>query len=275
MASASACAARSALEPRGRSIVAPDGSWAAVVSQVAPGPVDVELRRRRPRHRRLGRDAEVRDLGRGRARGGHRAVSRVSAGASTGAGRRPAPDRRQHRARARARSRCRRRRRAARPRAARSPAHHRGARRRGDRAAHGARAPALPAPPSDPNAAATFGRYTLLDRLGAGGMAEVYTAVTFGAEGFRRTFVVKRLRAELARDARGRRAVHRRGQARLDAGALEHHPGVRLRQGRRRVLPGAGVHPRARHAAASPRAWSSATAPRCRLPWSCTWRTRR
>jgi hypothetical protein len=45
-----------------------------------------------------------------------------------------------------------------------------------------------------------FGRYTLLDRLGEGGMAEVYTAVTFGAEGFRRTFVVKRLRAELARD---------------------------------------------------------------------------
>jgi len=46
----------------------------------------------------------------------------------------------------------------------------------------------------------TFGRYTLLDRLGEGGMAEVYTAVTFGAEGFRRAFVVKRLRAELARD---------------------------------------------------------------------------
>jgi hypothetical protein len=54
---------------------------------------------------------------------------------------------------------------------------------------------------TDPNAATTFGRYTLLDRLGAGGMAEVYTAVTFGAAGFRRTFVVKRLRAELARDA--------------------------------------------------------------------------
>ena len=54
---------------------------------------------------------------------------------------------------------------------------------------------------TDPNAATIFGRYTLLDRLGAGGMAEVYTAVTFGAEGFRRTFVVKRLRAELARDA--------------------------------------------------------------------------
>ena len=42
-----------------------------------------------------------------------------------------------------------------------------------------------------------FGRYVLLDRLGEGGMAEVYTAVTYGAEGFRRHFVVKRLRKEL------------------------------------------------------------------------------
>jgi hypothetical protein len=48
--------------------------------------------------------------------------------------------------------------------------------------------------------AISFGRYMLLDLLGEGGMAQVYTAVTFGAEGFRRTFVVKRLRAELARD---------------------------------------------------------------------------
>jgi protein kinase-like protein len=68
-------------------------------------------------------------------------------------------------------------------------------------ALHTATGPLASPGASDPNGPTTFGRYTLLDRLGAGGMAEVYTAVTFGAAGFRRTFVVKRLRAELARDA--------------------------------------------------------------------------
>lgn len=45
---------------------------------------------------------------------------------------------------------------------------------------------------------AVVGRYTLIDLLGEGGMAQVFTAVMFGAEGFQRKFVVKRLRPELA-----------------------------------------------------------------------------
>jgi serine/threonine protein kinase len=43
-----------------------------------------------------------------------------------------------------------------------------------------------------------YGRYYLVDRLATGGMAEVYRAVTRGVEGFRRTFVVKRILSEKA-----------------------------------------------------------------------------
>jgi Protein kinase domain len=43
-----------------------------------------------------------------------------------------------------------------------------------------------------------FGRYTVLDRLGSGGMCDIYTAALTGPEGFKRTFVLKRLKPELA-----------------------------------------------------------------------------
>jgi|SoiMethySBSTD1v2_1073268.scaffolds.fasta_scaffold47239_6 hypothetical protein len=44
-----------------------------------------------------------------------------------------------------------------------------------------------------------FGRYRLLHLLGQGGMATVHLAVSHGVEGFRRFFVVKRLRQDVAR----------------------------------------------------------------------------
>ncbi|HEY7372787.1 MAG TPA: serine/threonine-protein kinase [Polyangia bacterium] len=51
-----------------------------------------------------------------------------------------------------------------------------------------------------PSHAAMLGRYRLLDRLGEGGMAELFVAEASGVEGFSRTFVLKRLRAELAKE---------------------------------------------------------------------------
>ncbi len=70
-------------------------------------------------------------------------------------------------------------------------------------ARQGANAPiAALVPPVDPNAPpVSIGRYTIVERIGEGGMAEIFSAVTTGESGFRRPVVIKRLRPEMAIDA--------------------------------------------------------------------------
>src|SRR3954469_10322701 len=56
-------------------------------------------------------------------------------------------------------------------------------------------------PMTEPDLPQQFGAYLLVERIGSGGMAEVFKSVAFGSEGFRRVLVVKRIRAELSGSA--------------------------------------------------------------------------
>lgn len=49
---------------------------------------------------------------------------------------------------------------------------------------------------------APFGKYELIERIGTGGMAEVFLARSFGVAGFEKRLVLKRIRPEHARDPR-------------------------------------------------------------------------
>ncbi len=56
------------------------------------------------------------------------------------------------------------------------------------------------AAPATEGAQTAFGRYTLLEKIGQGGMAEVFRAKSFGVEGFEKVLVIKRILPQLARE---------------------------------------------------------------------------
>ena len=58
----------------------------------------------------------------------------------------------------------------------------------------------FPAPSVTPQGQVTFGKYQLVERLGRGGMAEVWKAKIVGPAGFQRTMVVKRILPHLVED---------------------------------------------------------------------------
>ena len=46
-----------------------------------------------------------------------------------------------------------------------------------------------------------FGRYQLVDRIALGGMAEIFVAKIFGAMGFEKQVVIKRILPQFAEDS--------------------------------------------------------------------------
>jgi eukaryotic-like serine/threonine-protein kinase len=79
-------------------------------------------------------------------------------------------------------------------------------------------AAAVPARAIAATTGAVFGRYRLVDRIGEGGMSELFVAEATGVEGFTRNFVLKRLRPELAREKEA--VAQFIDEARLQAGLV-------------------------------------------------------
>src|SRR5262249_22196386 len=54
-------------------------------------------------------------------------------------------------------------------------------------------------PPPQRGDPTRFGKYTLIDRIAVGGMAEIFLARQAGLEGFEKTIVIKRIRPHLSK----------------------------------------------------------------------------
>ena len=52
---------------------------------------------------------------------------------------------------------------------------------------------------ADPKRNIRFGKYTLIDRIAVGGMAEIFLARQAGIENFEKTIVIKRIRPHLSK----------------------------------------------------------------------------
>ncbi len=59
-----------------------------------------------------------------------------------------------------------------------------------------------PAGSSEPPQREAFGRYALLEKIGQGGMAEVFRAKSYGVEGFEKVLVIKRILPQLAQESK-------------------------------------------------------------------------
>ena len=96
-----------------------------------------------------------------------------------------------------------------------------------------------------------FGKYYLLDRINAGGMAEVFRAKAFGVEGFERIVAVKRILPSIAADTDFITMFIDEAKIAVQLNSREHRADLRSRKGRRQLLHRARVRPRQGPARAS------------------------